>query len=58
MMLRHQELLLENNVVAYPLSNYYITKENKQGLVLGFSSVNKKVMKQKTDVMNQLLIIK
>lgn len=50
----HKELL-RNNVVAYPLSNYYITKEKKEGLVLGFSSVNEKVMKDKTDVINQIL---
>ena len=50
----HQELL-KNNVVAYPLSNYYITKEKKEGLVLGFSSVNEKVMKEKTDIMNTIL---
>ena len=50
----HRELL-KNNVVAYPLSNYYITKEKKEGLVLGFSSVNEKVMKEKTDIMNDIL---
>ncbi len=49
------KLLLENGVIAYPLSNYYITEEKKQGLVMGFSSVNKKVMKEKTDVINRVL---
>ena len=49
--------LLENNVVAYPLSNYYINKEIKQGLVLGYSSVNNKVMKEKTDLINNLISI-
>ncbi len=47
--------LLKNGIVAYPLSNYYITKEKKQGLVLGFSSVNEKTMKEKTTSMNLLL---
>ena len=48
--------LLEKNVVAYPLSNYYITKEKKEGLVLGYSSVNEKVMKEKINSINNLLI--
>lgn len=47
--------LLKQNVIAYPLSNYYITKEKKQGLVMGFSSVNNKVMKEKTSTMNSIL---
>ena len=47
--------LLKNNVVAYPLSKYYIGKEKKQGLVMGYSSVNSKVMKEKTDLINKLL---
>ena len=48
-------ILLKHNVVAYPLSNYYISKEKKQGLVMGYSSVNNKVMKEKTDLINKLL---
>ena len=47
--------LLTRNVVAYPLSNYYITKEKEQGLIMGYSSVNSKVMKEKTDIMNTVL---
>ncbi|CAM1347118.1 MocR-like pyridoxine biosynthesis transcription factor PdxR [Tenacibaculum crassostreae] len=49
----YQELL-KREVVAYPLSNYYITKEKQSGLVMGFSSVNEKVMKEKTQQMNFL----
>ena len=49
--------LLKNNVIAYPLSNYYINKEVEQGLVMGYSSVNNKVMKEKTDLINNLLSI-
>lgn len=49
------KLLLKNNVIAYPLSNYYISKEKKSGLVMGYSSVNNKVMKEKTDLINSLL---
>lgn len=47
--------LLENNVVAFPLSNYYITKEQKQGFVMGFSSVNNKMIKEKTAIMKSIL---
>ena len=49
-------LLLKNNVIAYPLSNYYINNKNEeQGLIMGYSSVNNKVMKEKTDLINNLL---
>jgi GntR family transcriptional regulator/MocR family aminotransferase len=51
-------LLLKNNVIAYPLSNYYINNKNEeQGLVMGYSSVNSKVMKEKTNLINKLLSI-
>ncbi len=49
--------LQDQNVIAYPLSNYYITKQKKDGLVLGYSSVNNKVMKEKTSIINKLLKI-
>lgn len=49
------KLLLKHNVVAYPLSNYYITKEKKQGFIMGYSSVNNKVMKEKTNIINNIL---
>ncbi len=49
----HEELLTKN-VVAYPLSNYYITKKKKEGLVLGYSSVNEKVMRDKITIMSEL----
>jgi GntR family transcriptional regulator/MocR family aminotransferase len=52
------KLLLKNNVIAYPLSNYYINNKNEeQGLVMGYSSVNSKVMKEKTNLINKLLSI-
>ena len=47
--------LLKSNVVAYPLSNYYITKNKKNGLVMGYSSVNSKVLNEKTAIINQVL---
>jgi GntR family transcriptional regulator/MocR family aminotransferase len=47
--------LLENNVVAFPLSNYFITEEKKQGFVMGFSSVNNKMIKEKTAIMKSIL---
>ena len=49
------ELLLKEDVVAYPLSNYYITKEKKEGLVIGYSSVNTKVMREKTKIINSII---
>ncbi|MEE9407762.1 MAG: PLP-dependent aminotransferase family protein [Polaribacter sp.] len=48
------KMLQKNNVIAYPLSNYYINKEKEYGLVMGYSSVNNKVMKEKTDLINNL----
>lgn len=50
------EILLKKHVIAYPLSNYYIGNTNEQGLVFGFSSVNEKMMKEKIDIINKLLI--
>ena len=47
--------LIKENVVAYPLSNYYITKKKENGLVMGYSSVNIKVLKEKTEIINQIL---
>jgi GntR family transcriptional regulator/MocR family aminotransferase len=49
------ELLLKSDVAAYPLSNYYITKEKKEGLVIGYSSVNNKVMIEKTTIINSII---
>ena len=46
--------LLKKNVIAYPLSNYYIKQTNKNGLVFGFSSVNKTIMKEKIKIINTL----
>lgn len=46
--------LLKNDVVAYPLSNYYINNAEKKGLVLGYSSVNEKVMKEKTQILKSI----
>ncbi len=47
--------LLSKNVVAYPLSNYYINKKiNANGLVFGYSSVNKKIMKEKINIINSI----
>lgn len=47
--------LLKSNVVAYPLSNYYTTKNKENGLVMGYSSVNSKVLNEKTAIINQVL---
>lgn len=48
------EELLKKNVIAYPLSNYYINKTEHNGLVFGYSSVNKKTMKEKINIINSL----
>lgn len=48
--------LLEKNVVAYPLSNYYFTKEKQEGMVLGYASVNEKIMKEKTAVIENIFL--
>lgn len=47
--------LLQKDVVAFPLTNYYITKEKQQGLVMGYSSVNKKVMKEKIEQIKKII---
>jgi len=47
--------LLKENVVAYPLSNYYITKKKDSGLVMGYCSVNSKVLKEKANIINKIL---
>lgn len=49
------KLLFKNNVIAYPLSNFYITKEKKEGLVIGYSSVNNIILKEKTKIINSIL---
>jgi len=49
------ELLIKADVAAYPLSNYYITEEKKEGLVIGYSSVNSKVMIEKTKIINSII---
>lgn len=49
------ELLIKADVAAYPLSNYYITKEKKEGLVIGYSSVNTKVIIEKTKIINSII---
>lgn len=51
----HKELL-KHNVVTYPLSNYYITQQKQNGLVMGYSSVNNKVMEEKTTIIKKCFI--
>jgi GntR family transcriptional regulator/MocR family aminotransferase len=33
-------------IIAYPYSNYFINKNNKNGLVMGYGSVNNKIIKE------------
>nr|MBC8296235.1 hypothetical protein [Pelagibacterales bacterium] len=47
--------LLKENVVAYPLSNYYFTNKKSNGLVMGYCSVNSKVLNEKTAIINKIL---
>ncbi len=47
--------LLKENVVAYPLSNYYFTNKKNNGLVMGYCSVNSKVLNEKTAIINKIL---
>ena len=37
--------LNKDNIIAHPLSKYYLYKEGKNGLVMGYSSVNTKLIK-------------
>lgn len=37
--------LLKNNIIAHPFSNYFIGKNKHNGLVMGYSSVNNKIIR-------------
>lgn len=44
-----------NGVIAHPLSNYYVNGESKNGLVLGYSSVNNKLIKENLKKMHDVV---
>ena len=44
--------LRKDDIIAHPLSKYYMKNSNKNGLVMGYSSVNSKVIKSKVSKMS------
>ena len=54
--IRTVSLLAKNGITAHPYSNYFLENSSVTGLVMGYASVNEKVMKQKLDTMCQVLI--
>ena len=44
--------LSQNGIIAYPLSKYYIGNNYKNGLVMGYCSVNNKLIKESIDKMS------
>ena len=45
--------LLESNIIAHPLSKYFRKNSINKGLVMGYSSVNNKVIKETIDKMKK-----
>lgn len=46
--------LMENNITTFPLSSYYVSENTRNGLVMGYCSVNITRMKKKLDKMYML----
>jgi GntR family transcriptional regulator/MocR family aminotransferase len=43
--------LSQNGIITHPLSNYYVGKTSKNGLVMGYCSVNNKLIKENINKM-------
>ena len=48
-------VLAKKGITAHPYSNYFIGNNFSTGLVMGYASVNEKVMKKKIDLMSSEL---
>lgn len=48
--------LLENDIHVHPLSSYYIEDKSRNGLVMGYCSVNKTLIKRNLDKMHKLYL--
>lgn len=46
--------LNQNNITVYPLSSYYISENSRNGLVMGYCSVNTTRLKKKLNIMYNL----
>lgn len=53
--LRTSTILAEKGITTHPYSNYFIGNSLSSGLVMGYASVNEKIMKKKLDTMNHVL---
>ncbi|MFC4723043.1 PLP-dependent aminotransferase family protein [Geojedonia litorea] len=45
--------LVKNGIITYPYSNYFAKGEKKSGLVLGYCSVNNKLIKEQVNKMSE-----
>lgn len=48
--------LLENDIHVHPLSSYYIEDKSRNGLVMGYCSVNKTLIRKNLDKMHKLYL--
>lgn len=47
------KMLMNEGIVSFPYSKYFLKKEKEKGLVMGFSSVSKPIIKQKLEKMSR-----
>ncbi|KQC29810.1 hypothetical protein AAY42_07885 [Flagellimonas eckloniae] len=47
------KVLMDDGIVSFPYSKYFLRNEKEKGLVMGFSSVSKPVIKQKLEKMSR-----
>ncbi len=45
----------ENGIIAFPYSKYFLKEKKEKGLIMGFSSVNKVIIKKNLQKMGQLI---
>ncbi|WP_027125293.1 PLP-dependent aminotransferase family protein [Gelidibacter mesophilus] len=50
---KFSEALLKKGIIAHPYSKYFMNNKPENGLVLGYASVNKKVIRDTIDRMNK-----
>nr|WP_299485030.1 hypothetical protein [uncultured Allomuricauda sp.] len=45
---------MKEEIISFPYSKYFIKKKTEKGLVMGFSSVTKPIIKQKLEKMSRV----
>lgn len=48
------KMLMKEEIISFPYSKYFIKKKTEKGLVMGFSSVTKPIIKQKLEKMSRV----